>query len=148
MQQGYILHEQGCQYNTENIQERAELSGVRLHVAAWCNWHSKAEKLEFYNNENDYVEKPKRPLKPRKTMYKSKEDFQGRIREWEASIGHEKEVKSRGNAMTQKYYTERLLPVYIEAIQKAQLQDSQYCEAGLTARFQDSQYWLLQEDSV
>jgi hypothetical protein len=34
--------------------------------------------------------------------------------------------------MTQKYYTERLLPVYIEAIQKA--------------RLQDPGPWLLQED--
>lgn len=57
-------------------------------------------------------------------MYESEEDFQGRIREQEASIGHEKEVKARGNTMTQKYYTQRLLPVYIEAIQKARLQDS------------------------
>jgi hypothetical protein len=132
MRQGYILREQGSRYNTENIQERPELSGVRLHVAAWCNWHTKAEKLEFYNNENDYIQKPKRPPKPRKTMYESTEDFESRIREWEASIGHEKEVKAKGNAMTQKYYTERLLPVYIEAIQKA--------------RLQDSQDWLLQED--
>ena len=34
--------------------------------------------------------------------------------------------------MTQKYYTERLLPVYIKAIHKA--------------RLQDTQDWLLQED--
>jgi hypothetical protein len=35
----------------------------------------KAKKLEFYNNKNDYVEKPKRPPKPRKTMYKSLKEF-------------------------------------------------------------------------
>jgi transposase len=34
--------------------------------------------------------------------------------------------------MTQKYYTERLLPIYIEAIQKA--------------RLKDPRNWLLQED--
>jgi len=35
--------------------------------------------------------------------------------------------------MTQKHYTERLLPIYINAIQKA--------------RLQDPQNWLLQEDN-
>jgi hypothetical protein len=43
------------------------------------------------------------------------------------------EVKVGGNYITQKYYTECLLPVYIEAIQKACLQDHGP--------------WLFQEDS-
>jgi hypothetical protein len=53
--QGYILREQGTRNNTENIQERGEKKGVRLHVAGWINWHAKAEKLELYNDENDYI---------------------------------------------------------------------------------------------
>ena len=35
--------------------------------------------------------------------------------------------------MTQKYYIERLLPVYIDTIQKA--------------RLQDAQEWMFQEDN-
>jgi hypothetical protein len=35
--QGYILREQGTRNNTENIQERGEKKGVRLHVAGWIN---------------------------------------------------------------------------------------------------------------
>lgn len=132
IRQGHILREQGHRYDTENIQQRPELLGVRIHCAAWCNWHQKAKRLEFYNDENDYIQRPKRPPKPRKTMYESQADYDMRILEWQATLSHEVEVKPKGNAMTQKYYTERLLPVYITAIQKA--------------RLQDTQDWLLQED--
>lgn len=38
------------------------------------------------------------------------------MQEWEAGKPHEVEVKVKGNAMTQKYYTERLLPIYCQAI--------------------------------
>ena len=60
----------------------------------------KAEKLKFYNDENDYIEKPKRPPKPRKTMYESPEEFDTCVLEWTASLPHKKEVKVKGNAMT------------------------------------------------
>ena len=42
------------------------------------------------------------------------------------------EVKVKGNAMTQKYYTERLLPVYVKAIK-----DRRQWSPGM---------WYLQED--
>jgi len=67
------------------------------------------------------------PPKPRKSMYKSNEEF-----EWKASLPYAKEVKPKGNAMTQKYYCERLLPIYIKAVHEA--------------RLQYSENWLLQED--
>jgi hypothetical protein len=79
MVQGRILREQGTRYDTENIQERPEKQGVRLHIAAWINWYEKAEKLEFYNDENDSIIKPRRPQKPRKTMYETKDEFSQRI---------------------------------------------------------------------
>jgi hypothetical protein len=106
---------------------------VKLHVAAWANWHEKAEKLEFYNDEDEHIERPQRPAKPRTRKYESDEEFQARIREWEALLPHEQVVKPKGNAMTQKYYIDRLLSVYIDAIQKA--------------RTRDPQSWILQEDS-
>jgi hypothetical protein len=130
--QGRVLREQGTRYNSSNIQERGEKKGVALHIAAWVNWHGKAEKLEFYHDEEDSIIKPKRPPKPRKSKYQSEEEYQARLETWEADLGHEKEVRPKGNAMTQKYYCERLLPVYIKAIH--------------TARLQDSQSWLFQED--
>lgn len=131
--QGYILREEGYRTDPENIQERGEKTGVKLHVTAWVNWHEKAEKLEFYNDEEEYTERPRRPTKPRSRKYESKEEFDVRIREWEALLPHEQVVKPKGNGMTQKYYTERLLPVYIDVVQKA--------------RLRDSKPWVLQEDN-
>jgi hypothetical protein len=131
--QGFILREQGTRNNTENIQERGEKKGVRLHIAGWINWHAKAEKLEFYNDENDFVQRPQRPPKPRKTMYESQADYDMRILEWQASLPHAKEVKPKGNAMSQKYYTERLLPIYIKAVN--------------SARLVHAENWYLQEDN-
>ncbi len=56
--------------------------------------------------------------------------------EWEAEQPHQQIVKPKGNTMTQKYYVERLLPVYIEAIHKQQ------------ATTPDQAHnWILQEDN-
>jgi hypothetical protein len=121
--QGHILREQGTRMDTENIQERGEKTGVKLHIRAWANWHEKAEKLEFYNNKEEHVERPRRPAKPCTRKYESEEEFQAWMREWEAALPHEVVVKPKGNAMTQLYYIKRLLPIYIDAIQKAWLRD-------------------------
>lgn len=59
--QGSILREEGTRTDPDNIQERGEKTGVKLHCAAWVTWHSKAPKLEFYNDENNYILKPKKP---------------------------------------------------------------------------------------
>lgn len=58
-------------------------------------------------------------LSPRKRHHRkneSKESYRERIKEWEALLPHEAEVKPKGNTMTQKYYVERLLLVYTSAI--------------------------------
>jgi hypothetical protein len=86
MRQGHILRKQGHRYDTENTQQKPEVLGVRIHCAAWCNWHGKAEKLEFDNDENDYIQRPKRPPKPRKTMYESQADYDMCIIEWYATL--------------------------------------------------------------
>ncbi|PQE09038.1 phosphoribosylformylglycinamidine cyclo-ligase protein [Rutstroemia sp. NJR-2017a BBW] len=113
---GRILREQGQRYNPENIQEKPALLGNKVHFSGWVNWHAKCDKLEFYNDEEEYVEKPRRPRKPRKSRYETEEDWNKRLMEWEAQIGHEKVVKPKGNSMTQEYYVKRLLPHYIDAI--------------------------------
>lgn len=89
MAQGYILREQGHRYDTENIQQRGEKTGVKLYIAAWVNWYKKADKLEFYNDEEEHIERPRRPPKPRIRKYESDEEFRARMREWEALLPHE-----------------------------------------------------------
>jgi hypothetical protein len=128
-----ILRERGTRYDDENIVERGERKGVKFHVAAWITWFEKAEKLEFYNDEEAREEQPPMPPKPRRRpKTESEDEYQARLKDWEAQKPHKVDVKPQGNSMTQKYYTERLLPVYIDAIQKA--------------RLRDPGPWLFQED--
>ena len=35
----------------KTYKKRGEKTGIELHIAAWVTWHSKAEKLEFYNDD-------------------------------------------------------------------------------------------------
>ena len=44
-------------------------------MARWVNWYEKCEKLEFYYDEEDYIERPKRLRKPRKKKSESEEEF-------------------------------------------------------------------------
>jgi transposase len=131
--QGRVLREQGTRDRPENIEERPPLKGVRFHIAAWISWWDKAPKLEFYNDEEDKVERPPMPPKPRRRpTTETKEEWRRRLAEWEALKPHDVEVTVKGNAMTQKYYVERLLPTYVAAIE--------------SMREIDDKPWLLQED--
>lgn len=88
-----------------------EGKGVSFHVAAWVTWFEKAEKLEFYYNEDDYITTPLMPLKPRRRpTTESEDEYQARLRDWEAQRLYKAKVKAGGNAITQNYYTKRLLP--------------------------------------
>ena len=133
-----ILREQGTRYNPENIQQRPELESVKLHVAGWVNWHAKCERLEFYNDEEEYEFRPSTRGRPRRSKYEPEEAYSQRVLEWEAERPHTRVVKPKGNAMTQKYYTERLLPRYVTALQQARL-NGPSSPSGTPD-------WILQED--
>ena len=133
--QGWILREQGTRYDAENIQERGSKQGNKLHMAGWINWYQKSPELTFYNDEEDTTTKPKRPRKPRKTKYQTQEEYDLQVLHWEASQPHEKEVKTKGNSMTEEYYCENILPLYIKAVH-----DLRRDELGIPNT------WLLQED--
>ena len=78
--QGYILREEGTRTESENIQEWRSKTGNTLHVAGWANWYWKCDKLIFYNDEQDEIIKLKRPFKPRKRKYETKDEFNDRIK--------------------------------------------------------------------
>jgi transposase len=130
---GYILREKGKRYKPENIQQKPDLRGNKLHFAALITRDFKSE-LIFYHDEEVVEVQPKPPTpRPRKWKYELQEDFNNRLREWEATIPPKKEVKPKGNAMTQEYYSQRLLPIYIGIIKDLK---AQYPEKT----------WILQED--
>ena len=131
--QGRVLREQGTRDLPENIEERPPLKGVRFHIAAWISWWGKSDKLLFYNDEEDKIELPPYPSKPRRRpTTETEEEYRARVQEWEAGKPHEREVTVKGNAMTQKYYVEKLLPIY--------------CNAVKSMQEIDNKPWLLQED--
>jgi len=100
---------------------------------AYVNWFVKSN-LNFYNNEKDLPKKPIIPRRLRKLIYETQEQHIARVMQWEAEKPPPVNIKAKGNHMTKVYYTKHVLPYYIEAIQKARLEDS-------------SRSWRLQEDN-
>lgn len=105
-----------------------DMKGVKLHVAVSISWHHKGA-LQFYNDEHDTPEiHVRKPPKPRKSKYEREDDHCQQIREWEeATLPHDVEMKSEGNSMTQIYYTDRLLPVYVDEIHECRLLYNRSC---------------------
>ena len=118
---GQILREEGTAYHPENLQPFEDLEGCTVHVAASVSYHHKSE-LTFYNDENDnavnQVQKPKKPRKPVKRKRENDEMYERRLVEWEASLPHDVEVKPKVNSMTQQYYRDKILPIWLREIEK------------------------------
>lgn len=68
-----------------------------------------------------------------------------RVVEWEASLPHDPEIKSKGNSMTQAYYIERLLPVYARSINEARVYHDRYC---ILQEDNDSSHGTRSKDNV
>ncbi|KAM3066502.1 hypothetical protein ACMFMG_012000 [Clarireedia jacksonii] len=116
---GRVLREQGTRDKLENMEERPPFKGIRFHIAVWISWWGKAEKLRFYNDEEDKLEQPPMPPNPRRRpTTKTEEEYRHRLVEWEAPKPHARDIKVQDNSMAQKYYIENLIPVYVDAIEK------------------------------
>ena len=77
--------------------------------------------IKFYDDENDPPPMPvPKPRKPVHRKNETEEEYQNsdRYKAWEASIP-DVEVKPKGNSMTQKHYTDHILPHYLESINEA-----------------------------
>ena len=88
-----IMRERGKRYNPENVVERPKLKGSKFHIAAWISWWGKCEKLIFYNDEEDHKEQPPMPPKPhRRPKNETTEQYEQRLKEWEALKPHKVDV--------------------------------------------------------
>lgn len=123
-----FIYETGIKYKFENMQLMSDMKGVKLHVAASISWHHKSA-LQFYNDEHD---KPsiqiKKPSKPCKSKYETADNHCQLLADWEASLPYDVDVKPKGNSITQAYYTEQLLPVYVDEIQSCRIQHDRECK--------------------
>ena len=116
-----ILREEGTRLNPDNMQEMPDTQGIKLHMAASISWHKKGP-LIFYNDEQDPP--PMQPAvkstsKPRRSKYVPEDVYQQRVQEWKSQKPHPPEVKAKGNSMTNKYYTEKILPGLLEVINES-----------------------------
>ncbi|KAG9241148.1 hypothetical protein BJ878DRAFT_483209 [Calycina marina] len=122
-----LAEEAGARYDDENIVQRPAVREVRFHFAGWINWNAKCEQLVFYNDDV-YKEVtpayPSKPWRPPKTETETEEKYHKRVRIWDASRPHKREVTVQRNSMTQKYYTEKLLRTYIDAVHPLRAHDS------------------------
>lgn len=116
-QAGFILRKPGTRLEPENIQMRGNKTGVVFHIAGWCNWWALAPELMFYHDEEEKTEQPKRPRKPRRSKKDTDEEWEKKLALWQESLPHPVEVKPKGNSMTGAYYTQRILPGLITAVQ-------------------------------
>ncbi|KAF2834734.1 hypothetical protein M501DRAFT_1020525 [Patellaria atrata CBS 101060] len=79
--QELVLREEGTRYEPKNIQERGSKQGNKVHFAGWVNWYRKCEKLIFYNDEEEYTQRPQAPRRPRRSKYESDEKWNQRLAE-------------------------------------------------------------------
>ena len=122
-----VLREKSTRYETKNLQTMFDMKKIKLHVAASISWHYKGT-LQFYNDEHDVLEiQTKKPRKPRRRKAETKNDYRQRINEWETSLPHDVEIKSKDNSMTQIYYTERLLPIYVKEMHECRISFDRSC---------------------
>ena len=54
-------------------------------------------------------------------MYESIEEYDGRLADWEVRVPPAIEVKPKGNSMTQEYYIQKLLPYYLEELNRSKV---------------------------
>jgi hypothetical protein len=100
----------------------------------YINYYEKGP-LEFYNDKKDMLPKPKKPQRPQRSKYENDEQWNERLKEWEANLPPDVEQEPKGNHITQKYYTEKLLPLYAAALHKARRNDL------------DGASWWFQDDN-
>jgi hypothetical protein len=89
---------------------------VTVHVAEDISYNHKSLFI-FYNDPTEPgILRLCKPRKPRKSKYQTDEQYTQEVRDWEARQPHPVQIKPRGNSMTQKFYTENVLPHHIEHI--------------------------------
>ena len=88
------LREEGTAYKPENMQQRPPLQELTVHFTLCISWDKKYDPI-FYNEEHLEVKvEVKKPPKPqRRPVNGNEEEYQQRLREWEAKLPHEPEIK-------------------------------------------------------
>lgn len=115
----WILRVFGERLSSQNVVEEPNHSSYSVHFAAWINYYDRAPHLTFYNDEYDDVKPVKPPPKPRRRpATETEEQYRDRLRHWEASKPRDPDISRPGNSMRASYYTDKLLPIYRDAMEE------------------------------
>lgn len=120
-----ILRRTGQRLAPGNLvtRKKKKASSTTVHMYSYMNWYYKGP-ISFYNDEEEMLKPPKPPRKPRKSKYETQEQYDKRVKQWEATRPPPLEVVGSGHHMTQDYYTKHILPTYIQALHQARCDDA------------------------
>jgi hypothetical protein len=121
-----LSHKTQFAFRTDGVEERLEDLveeeqgdlDVVVHVAGGINYNGKGVFLTYNDPAEPAIAKPRKPSKPRKSMYESSEQFEERLKQFEASQPHEVEIQAKGNSMTQEFYKDNVLSHHIAFCEK------------------------------
>lgn len=85
---------------------------VKLHVAAGVSYNHKGRLVFYKDPAEPSAPKPYKPRKPRKSSVQTEEEYTLALNKY-SSQSAGVEVLPKGNAMTQKFYAEEILPQHI-----------------------------------
>jgi hypothetical protein len=88
-------------------------------VAAGISYNHKGV-FTFYKDPQEPSEKLYKPRRPRKSSVETKEQHLEAISAWLEGGEHPLKVQASGNSMTQKFYTENILPQHLAHIEYLQ----------------------------
>ncbi len=88
---------------------------VTLHVAAGVSYNHKGAFI-FYHDPKEPTEKVYKPRRPRKSSVETQHEHLEAIQAWLDGSEHPLKVEAKGNAMTQKFYAEAILPHHLDHI--------------------------------
>ncbi len=89
----------------------------KVHVAGGITYDYKGH-FGFYKDPLEPSEKVVKPYKPRKSKYEDDNQFAARIADWQKQLPIDTEVLPKGNAMSQQFYADEVLPHHIKFIKE------------------------------
>jgi transposase len=143
--QAWILRVIGTRTNPENMVMKPPITANVVHFAGWITYHEKAEELIFYNDKYDDYIPPVSPPKPKfRPTTKTRDQYNDRVRHWEAEKAREPEVKKPGNSMRASYYTDNILPIYCDAYDSMKARANQLRQH--VPRYNRNAFYLIKDN--
>lgn len=115
----YAFRQDGIEERLEDlVEEEQGTLDVTLHYAGGINYNGKGVFMSYNDPAEPAISKPRKPAKPRKSKYETSEAFEERLKQFVAEQPHDIVIQTKGNSMTQEFYTNHVLNHHIEFCQE------------------------------